>query len=132
MCFAFSQVIYIFERRNNLLLTLNLFHMRKTTLSMLVLIVSVFFVSHLAFGQATKTADVIKYIPPVATDAVMTDTYSCDFEDLDDWAQEFTPWTVVDMDGLTTYTMTGVTWPGGGDPGRRPPPWWRGSPRGAG
>jgi hypothetical protein len=55
--------------------------MRKFTLSVLVLLVSVFF----SFGQGThtKTTDIIKSTKPVAvqpTDGLMADMYSIDFE----------------------------------------------------
>lgn len=97
--------------------------MRKFTLSLLVIFLSVFLMGPNVFGQAkhAKTTDIKtvqapaiqKTTPSGPTD---TDMYSCDFEDIDDWSMDFSPWTVVDNDGLPTYGMTGVTWPGSGDP----------------
>ena len=90
---------------------------------MLVLFVSVFFISHTVLGQAThtKTTEVLDYTVPVTqvvktSDNLMADNYSIDFEVEDDWAMVFTPWMVVDNDLLPTYGMTGETWPGSGDP----------------
>ncbi|MEN8225994.1 MAG: choice-of-anchor J domain-containing protein [Bacteroidota bacterium] len=92
--------------------------MRKFTLSVLVLLVSVFF----SFGQAkyTKTTDIVKSTTPVVNverpDGLMADTYSIDFEAEVAFTFDFMPWTVVDVDGLPVYGMTGVTWPNSGDP----------------
>jgi len=36
------------------------------------------------------------------------------FETYTDFALTFAPWTTVDVDGYTTYTMTGTTWPNSG------------------
>jgi hypothetical protein len=33
------------------------------------------------------------------------------FETYDDWLIEFSPWTCIDVDGSTTFTHTGYTWP---------------------
>ena len=33
------------------------------------------------------------------------------FETYDDWLIEFPPWTCIDVDGSTTFTHTGYTWP---------------------
>jgi hypothetical protein len=92
--------------------------MRKFTLSLLMLLVSVFFV----FGQTlqTKTTDVIKSSTPVVNtvnpNAAKADMYSIDFEAEVAFTFDFMPWTVVDVDGLNVYGMTGVTWPNSGDP----------------
>ncbi len=97
--------------------------MRKFTLSLLVLLVSVFFINQGVFAQGkyTKTTEVVKsatpYVQPAKTgDNFMADTYSIDFEDEADFTFDFTPWTAVDVDLLPTYGMTGVTWPNAGDP----------------
>ncbi|RLD34994.1 MAG: hypothetical protein DRI83_07340, partial [Bacteroidetes bacterium] len=98
--------------------------MRKFTLSVLILLVSVFFMGQTALGQAmhSKTLDIVKTAIPVVAvtkttnDFDFADMYSIDFEDEVDWTFDFTPWMAVDADGLTTYTMTGVTWPNGGEP----------------
>ena len=98
--------------------------MRKFTLSVLILLVSVFFMGQTALGQAmhSKTLDIVKTAIPVVDVAKATndfdfaDMYSIDFEDEVDWTFDFTPWIAVDADGLTTYTMTGITWPHGGEP----------------
>jgi len=92
--------------------------MRKFTLSLLVLLVSVFF----AFGQGfhAKTTDIIKTAKPVVTavnpNAAKADMYSIDFEAEVAFTFDFMPWTAVDMDGLNTYGMSGVDWPNSGDP----------------
>jgi hypothetical protein len=92
--------------------------MRKFTLSLLMLLVSVFFV----FGQTlqTKTTDVIKSSTPVVNtvnpNAAKADMYSIDFEAEVAFTFDFMPWTVVDVDGFNVYGMTGVTWPNSGDP----------------
>ena len=97
--------------------------MRKFTLSVLILLVSVFFMGQTALGQAmhSKTLDIVKTAIPVVdytkstNDFDFADMYSIDFEDEVDWTFDFTPWTAFDNDGLTTYTMTGVSWPHGGE-----------------
>ncbi|MCK5699870.1 MAG: choice-of-anchor J domain-containing protein, partial [Cyclobacteriaceae bacterium] len=43
------------------------------------------------------------------------DMYSIDFEDEEDWTFDFTPWTVIDVDGLNTYDFT-VNFPNEGEP----------------
>jgi photosystem II stability/assembly factor-like uncharacterized protein len=42
--------------------------------------------------------------------------FSDDFESYDDFVLEFSPWTCIDVDGSTTYGMTGTTWPNAFDP----------------
>jgi len=42
--------------------------------------------------------------------------FSDDFESYDDFVLEFAPWTNIDVDGSTTYGMTGTTWPNAFDP----------------
>jgi len=42
--------------------------------------------------------------------------YTDDFESYDDFVIEFSPWTCVDVDGSTTYGMTGTEWPNAYDP----------------
>jgi len=37
-----------------------------------------------------------------------------DFESYDDFAMEFSPWTLVDVDGLATYGFSGITFPNSG------------------
>jgi len=98
--------------------------MRKFTLSVLVLLVSAFFMGQTALGQAkySKTLDFVKTAIPVVditkstNDFDFADMYSIDFEDEVDWTFDFTPWTALDVDLLPTYTMTGVSWPHGGEP----------------
>jgi hypothetical protein len=38
------------------------------------------------------------------------------FETYDDFVLEFAPWTNIDVDGSTTYGMSGITWPNAYDP----------------
>ncbi len=91
---------------------------------MLVLAVSVFFINQSVLGQAmhTKATDGVRvstpYVQPAksAGDILMADSYSIDFEDEVDFTFDFTPWTVVDLDLLPTYGMTGVSWPNVYDP----------------
>ena len=42
--------------------------------------------------------------------------FADDFESYDDFVLEFSPWTNIDVDGSTTYGMTGITWPNAFDP----------------
>ncbi len=78
-----------------------------------------FALSAFAQGSATKTLNPAPSAAPEfvkpdpATDATLT---SIDFEAETSWTFNFTPWTVVDNDGLPTYGMTGYTWPNSGDP----------------
>ena len=98
--------------------------MRKFTLSMLVLLVSVFFMNQSSFGQAmhSKSLNVgesgiaVVHTPRTNDSFDMADMYSIDFEDEVEWTFDFMPWIAVDEDLLPTYGMTGVTWPGSGDP----------------
>jgi hypothetical protein len=98
--------------------------MRNFTRLLLVLAVSVFFINQSVLGQAmhTKATDGVRvstpYVQPAksAGDILMADSYSIDFEDEVDFTFDFTPWTVVDVDLLPTYGMTGVTWPNAYDP----------------
>jgi len=91
---------------------------------LLVLAVSVFFINQSVLGQAmhTKATDGVRvstpYVQPAksAGDILMADSYSIDFEDEVDFTFDFTPWTVVDLDLLPTYGMTGVSWPNVYDP----------------
>ncbi len=39
-----------------------------------------------------------------------------DFESYDDFVLEFSPWTTIDVDGSTTYGMSGIDWPNAYDP----------------
>ncbi len=43
--------------------------------------------------------------------APAADGFQDDFESYDDFVIDFTPWTNVDVDGSTTYGMTGIDWP---------------------
>jgi hypothetical protein len=98
--------------------------MRNFTRILLVLAVSVFFINQSVLGQAmhTKATDGVRvstpYVQPAksAGDILMADSYSIDFEDEVDFTFDFTPWTVVDLDLLPTYGMTGVSWPNVYDP----------------
>jgi hypothetical protein len=42
--------------------------------------------------------------------------FTDDFESYDDFVLEFSPWTTIDVDGSTTYGMTGIDWPNTYDP----------------
>ena len=91
---------------------------------MLVLLVSVFFMNQSSFGQAmhSKSLNVgesgiaVVHTPRTNDSFDMADMYSIDFEDEVEWTFDFMPWIAVDEDLLPTYGMTGVTWPGSGDP----------------
>ncbi len=95
--------------------------MRKFTLTVLVLLVSVFFLGQSALGQAfTKTVNHVQYtqtakVTPPSSTFEIADMYTCDFEAEVAWTFEFTPWTVLDVDMFTTYSMTGYTWPHAGE-----------------
>ncbi|MCF8228188.1 MAG: choice-of-anchor J domain-containing protein [Bacteroidales bacterium] len=42
--------------------------------------------------------------------------YEINFEDVEDFSLEFTPWTTADVDGLPTYGITDVSFPHAGEP----------------
>ena len=42
--------------------------------------------------------------------------YELDFEGIDDFSLEFSPWTVIDVDGADTYGIVGYTFPNDHDP----------------
>ncbi|HCY01020.1 MAG TPA: hypothetical protein DG754_12845, partial [Bacteroidales bacterium] len=42
--------------------------------------------------------------------------FSDDFESYDDFALEFSPWTLIDVDGLATFGFSGMTFPNSGSP----------------
>ena len=98
--------------------------MKKLTFSLLAVLVSVFFMGQTSLAQTmrSKTVAVAKSTAPVENIAKSTDSfnkadmYSIDFEDEDDWTFDFTPWTVIDVDGLTTMTTPTISFPHEGEP----------------
>ena len=82
--------------------------MKKFKLSLLVFLVSVFFMGQTALGQTTHSKSVDSFDK--------ADMYSIDFEDEDDWTFDFAPWTVIDVDGLTTMETQTVSFPHEGEP----------------
>ncbi|MDD2563967.1 MAG: carboxypeptidase regulatory-like domain-containing protein, partial [Salinivirgaceae bacterium] len=42
--------------------------------------------------------------------------FSDDFESYDNFAVQFNPWTLIDVDGVATYGFTGITFPHSGEP----------------
>jgi len=97
--------------------------MKKLTLSLLVVLVSFFSFGQVAHGQKmqsktatlAKSAISVKKMAKSADSFDKADLYSIDFEDEDDWTFDFTPWTVVDVDGLTTM-WSNVSFPHQGEP----------------
>jgi len=97
--------------------------MKKFTLSLLVILVSIFFIGRTALGQTLhgKTDALAEPTTPVenmtkSTDSFnLTDIWSIDFEDKEDWEFDFTPWTVNDVDKLNTIFIV-VNIPHEGEP----------------
>ncbi len=58
----------------------------------------------------------IKQIQNASLPSDMATTYAIDFEAEAAWTFIFTPWTVNDVDQLSTYGFTGTTFPNSGDP----------------
>lgn len=90
--------------------------MRKITLSLLMVLLS----TTIIFAQAnyTKTtgvaqpqAEKVVKAEKHAKTSARASNYAIDFEEVDDWSLDFTPWTTADVDGLDTYGFTDITFP---------------------
>ncbi|HPT72019.1 MAG TPA: choice-of-anchor J domain-containing protein, partial [Candidatus Cloacimonadota bacterium] len=70
------------------------------------------------FNMGTQSNVIVNASPAITTVnfqlAVSNIIYSDGFETYPDFAVEFAPWILNDVDGSTTYGMTGVTWTGTG------------------
>jgi len=93
--------------------------MKKFTLTLLVLFMAstIMIAQNMVktTGTYDKTSKIEKKVINLNTN-VRTDSISCDFEDIADWALDFTPWIALDVDGLDTYGFTDYTFPGDFDP----------------
>lgn len=85
--------------------------MRKFTF----LLLTVFLATSIAWAQTqTRNKGIPDEVQEIekpqknAKDQARTDMYTCDFEDIDDFSLEFTPWTVVDADMQETYGFNSV------------------------
>lgn len=93
--------------------------MRVFTLAVLMVLLS----STILFAQATRTkvtgvastTTIVDKVKPAGNNGDATD-YTIDFEDEIEWTFDFTPWTVIDVDLLNTYSFSGYTFPHQNEP----------------
>jgi len=93
--------------------------MRVFTLTVLMVLFSSTIIFAQAIHSKTKgvasTTTVVDKVKPANTNG-RADIYSIDFEDEIEWTFDFTPWTVVDVDLLDTYSISGYTFPHQNEP----------------